>query len=57
MQQQQKKKKNEFTLGICRKPTYTDTLIPESFNHLSNHKQAAFNYLLDKSTQNAYYQG
>jgi hypothetical protein len=34
-------------LFIYRKPTYTDTVIPESSNHPNNHKQAAFNYLLD----------
>jgi hypothetical protein len=37
----------EFTLGTYRKPTYTDTVMRKSSNHPSNHKQAAFNCLLD----------
>jgi hypothetical protein len=40
---------NEFTLGIYGEPTYTDTVIPESSDHPNNHKQAAFNCLLDRA--------
>jgi hypothetical protein len=42
------RERNTFNLGIYKKPTYTDTVIPKSFNHPNNHKQAAFNYLLDR---------
>jgi uncharacterized Rmd1/YagE family protein len=34
---------------MYRKPTYTDTVTPESSNHPNNHKQAAFNYLSDRA--------
>jgi hypothetical protein len=40
---------NTFNLGIFRKPTYTDIVIPKSSNHPNNHKQSASNYLLDRA--------
>jgi hypothetical protein len=42
-------KANELTLCIYRKPTYIDTVVPQSSNHPKNHKQAALNNLLDRA--------
>lgn len=36
------KHNNTFTYNIYRKPTTTDTLIPESSQHPAQHKKAAF---------------
>jgi hypothetical protein len=41
------RKVNEFTLGMYRKPTYTDKVTPISSNHPNKCKQAIFNNLLD----------
>jgi hypothetical protein len=42
-------KTDEFTIGIYRKPTFTDTTMPMASNHPSSHKQATFNFLLDRA--------
>lgn len=40
------RKTNEITLGIHRKSTYMDTVIPSS-SKARNHKMTPFNYMLD----------
>jgi SpoVK/Ycf46/Vps4 family AAA+-type ATPase len=35
-------------LGVYRKPTCTDVVIPHSSNHPDSHKSAAFHYMLDR---------
>jgi hypothetical protein len=39
---------NNIHLGIYRKPTCTDVVIPQSSNHPASHKTAAFHYMLDR---------
>jgi hypothetical protein len=39
---------NKIDMGIYRKPTYTDVVIPHSSNHPASHKSAAFHYMLDR---------
>jgi hypothetical protein len=39
---------NRIDMGIYRKPTYTDVVIPHSSNHPASHKSAAFHYMLDR---------
>jgi hypothetical protein len=36
-------------MGIYRKPTSTDVVIPHSSNHPASHKSAAFHYMLDRA--------
>jgi hypothetical protein len=36
-------------LGIYRKPTSTDVVIPQSSNHPDSHKTAAFHFMLDRA--------
>jgi hypothetical protein len=43
------RKTDEFTIGIYRIPTFTNTTIPMASNHMSGHKQAIFNFLLDRA--------
>jgi uncharacterized protein YifE (UPF0438 family) len=40
---------NNIHLGIYRKPTSTDVVIPQSSNHPASHKTAAFHYMLDRA--------
>jgi hypothetical protein len=40
---------NEIMFGIHRKPTYTDVVIPATFNHSMQHKLSAFNHMLDRN--------
>jgi hypothetical protein len=40
---------NKINLGIYRKPTYTDVVIPHSSNRPASHKFAAFHYMLDSA--------
>jgi hypothetical protein len=41
----------KIDLGIYRKPTFTDTVIPHSSNHPASHKAAAFHYMLDRANR------
>jgi hypothetical protein len=34
-----------FKIAICRKPTFTDTIIPYTSNHPAHHKYAAVHFL------------
>jgi hypothetical protein len=43
------RKIDEFTICIYRKPTFIDTTIPMTSNDPSSHKQATFNFLLDRA--------
>jgi hypothetical protein len=38
----------EIIIGIHRKPTYTDLVIPATSNHPVQHKMAAFTHMLDR---------
>jgi hypothetical protein len=40
---------NKLDMGIYRKPTSTDVVIPHSSNHPASHKSAAFHYMLDRA--------
>jgi hypothetical protein len=40
---------NKLDIGIYRKPTSTDVVIPHSSNHPASHKSAAFHYTLDRA--------
>jgi hypothetical protein len=40
---------NNIQLGIYRKPTSTDIVIPHSSNHPDSHKTAAFHFMLDRA--------
>jgi hypothetical protein len=40
---------NKLDMGIYRKPTRTDVVIPHSSNHPASHKSAAFHYMLDRA--------
>jgi hypothetical protein len=40
---------NNIQLGIYRKPTSTDIVIPQSSNHPESHKTAAFLFMLDRA--------
>jgi hypothetical protein len=40
---------NNIQLGIYRKLTSTDIIIPHSSNHPENHKTAAFHFMLDRA--------
>jgi hypothetical protein len=42
------KNSNEIIIGIHRKPTYTDLVIPATSNHPMQHKMAAFTHMLDR---------
>lgn len=50
-----RRKYNKIILGIYRKRTYKDTVMPNSSNYPGNHKIAAFNYLLTQITKFTYY--
>lgn len=39
---------NEIVIGIHRKATYTDLIIPATSNHQEQHKKSAFKYMLDR---------
>lgn len=39
---------NEIVIGIHRKTTYTDIIIPATSNHPEQHKMSAFKYMLDR---------
>jgi hypothetical protein len=43
------RKTDEFTIGIYRKPTFTDRSIRVASNHSSSYKQGTFNFLLDRA--------
>jgi hypothetical protein len=42
------KKECYISIGIHRKPTFTDTMIPSESNHPDEHKFAGFKYMLDR---------
>jgi hypothetical protein len=42
---------NNIHLGIYRKPTFTNVVIPQSSNHPASHKRAAFHYMLDRASK------
>lgn len=39
------KTEHNIQISTCRKPTFTDTIIPYTFNHPTQHKYAAIRYL------------
>jgi hypothetical protein len=42
---------DEISIGVYRKPTFTDEIIPAQSNQIMQHKISGFKYMLDRANK------